>query len=107
MNSTLRMNQYHAQDIQSSTPEQLIAKLYSVGIAACHQEDKAKVRAVCMELISALDFDVDPEFADRLYSLYEFCLTESAMGNFDAAAEVLSGLREAWTEGVVQQQSED
>lgn len=106
MNATLRMNQYHAQEIQSATPEELIAKLYSVGISACHQEDKEKVRAVCMELISALNFDVDPEFADQLYSLYEFCLTESAMGNFDVVVDVLSGLREAWTEGVIQQESD-
>lgn len=106
MNSALRMNQYHAQEIQSATPDELIAKLYSVGITACHQEDKEKVRAVCMELISALNFEVDAELANRLYSLYEYCLTESALGNYDTVIEVMAGLREAWTEGVIEQGSD-
>lgn len=107
MNSALQMKKYHQRDIQSSSPEQLIQKLYGAGITACHQEDQEKVRAILMELISALDFEADPELANRLYSLYEYCLTESALGNFDDALDVLTGLREAWEEGVLQEEGPD
>lgn len=107
MNSALRMQKYHARDIQSSSPEQLITKLYGAGISACHQEDQERARAVLMELISSLDFEADPKLANRLYSLYEYCLTESALGNFDVVVEVLTGLREAWSEGVLREDGSD
>lgn len=102
MNAAARMRQYHTQDVMSASPEQLIVKLYDLGINACHSRNKSKSRKVLLELISALDFEAAPEIADNLYSLYEYCLTESARGNFGIVAELLEGLREAWKEGVLE-----
>ncbi|SHL02056.1 flagellar export chaperone FliS [Rhodothermus profundi] len=100
--STLHyMRQYQEQAVLSASPAQLILKLYDLGIAACKRGDRAKVRAVLVELISALNFEAGGELAERLYALYEFCLRESAIGDLSVVQRILEGLREAWYEGVV------
>lgn len=101
MDTAAQMHKYHVQDVQSASPEQLIAKLYDLGISSCHRKNQQKVRGVLMELIAALNFEAAPEMTNNLYSLYEFCLMENARENFDTVAEILEGLREAWKEGVL------
>jgi len=101
MNSMLRMRQYQQQAVRSASPEQLILKLYDLGIASCHREDRAKVRAVLVELIAGLDFKQGGEIARRLSGIYEYCLSESATGDLAAIEALLTGLREAWKKGVM------
>ncbi len=101
MNSLLRMRQYQQQAVRSASPEQLILKLYDHGIASCRRNDRVKVRAVLVELVSSLDFEQGGDIANRLSSLYEYCLAESATGDLIAIEEVLCGLREAWKQGVM------
>ena len=95
---------YQEQAIQTATPEQLILKLYNLGVASCENGDRSKLRAVLVELISSLNFDEGGDLANRLYSIYEFCLNESAVGDLDAVQEMLEGLRDAWKEGVLEKQ---
>ncbi|GBD01330.1 hypothetical protein HRbin18_01051 [bacterium HR18] len=101
MNVMYRMRQYQEQAVLSASPEQLVLKLYDLGIAACKRNDRPKVRAVLVELMSALNFEAGGELAERLHALYEFCLRESAIGDIGVVQRILEGLREAWNEGVV------
>ena len=101
MHPSLRMRQYERQAIATSTPEQLVAKLYDLGVAACYRADRPKVRAVLVELAGSLDREAGGDVAAGLHALYAFCLRESAGGDLDVVADVLGGLREASHEGVL------
>jgi flagellar protein FliS len=95
------MRQYERQAIATATPEQLVAKLYDLGIAACHRGDRSKLRAVLVELAGSLDMEAGGDLAGRLYAIYEFCLRESAVGDLAPIGDILGGLREAWHDGVL------
>ena len=101
MHPSLRMRQYQRQAIVSASPDQLIAKLYDIAVAACRREDRAKLRAVLVELIASLNFEKGGEVAQRLHALYEYCLLECGSGDLTAIAELLDGLRTAWKQGVL------
>ncbi len=101
MYTTQHIRQYQQQALASATPEVLIAKLYDLGIASCHRKDRAKLRAVLVELISSLDFERGGEIAERLHMIYEYCMHQSATGDLDTVCTLLSGLRDAWREGVL------
>lgn len=96
-----RMRQYQQQAIASSSPEQLILKLYDLGIQCCLQGDRSKLRAVLAELVGSLNFENGGDIAERLYSLYEYCIGQSVDGDLEVIRDVLSGLRDAWKQGVV------
>ena len=95
------LRQYQQQAVLSASPEQLIAKLYDFGIAACHTGDTTKLRRVLVELISALNFEKGGEIAQRLHAIYEYCLMESASGSLSVVLDLLSGLRDAWRDVIV------
>lgn len=99
------MRQYQEQAIASSSPAQLILKLYDLGIQCCLQDDRPKLRAVLAELVGSLNFEEGGDIANRLYSLYEYCLNESIDGDLSAVKDVLSGLRDAWKQGVLSRQA--
>lgn len=101
MNPQLRLLQYQRQAILTASPEQLVLKLYDLGIQACHLEDRSKLRKVLVELITGLNFEKGGEIATRLLALYNFCLTESATGSLKDVNEILTGLRDVWREAVV------
>ena len=101
MYTALRMRQYQQQAVASASPEQLIAKLYDLGVSACLRSDRPKVRAVLVELIGSLNVEAGGELAHQLYALYEYCLTESISGDLETVAQLLSELRDAWKEGVL------
>jgi len=105
MDAANRMRQYQQQAIASSSPAQLVLKLYDLGIQCCRRDDRSKLRAVLAELIGSLNFEEGGDIANRLYSLYEYCLNESVGGDLEIVSEVLNGLRDAWKEGVVSRQA--
>lgn len=105
MHAHHRMRQYHQQAVSTSSPEQLIAKLYDLGITACHRGDRAKLRAVLVELISSLNFERGGDLAPRLRAIYEYCLNESALGNLDDIRDLMIGLRDAWRQGVLERKA--
>lgn len=98
------MRQYQEQAIASSSPAQLVLKLYDLGIQCCLREDRPRLRAVLAELVGSLNFEEGGDIADRLYALYEYCLNESVHGDLTIVKDVLDGLREAWKQGVVTSQ---
>jgi flagellar secretion chaperone FliS len=101
MQAKLGMLQYQRQAVMSSSPEQLIAKLYDIGITSCHRGDASKVRAVLVELISSLNFEAGGELARNLFNVYQFCLEETTKGQLDTVGDLLGGLRDAWRQGVL------
>ncbi len=101
MNATLRMRQYQQQAARSSTPEQVILKIYDIGISACHREDRSTLRSVLIELLSSLNFDLGGEIARSLADLYAYCLEQIAIGDLHEVEMLLSGLRDAWKLGVM------
>lgn len=101
MSAPYQLQQYQRQAILSSSPEQLVLKLYDFGVQACLRGDRAKLRMVLVELVSSLNFEKGGELASRLYTLYEYCLTESAAGDLTVVGDILEGLRDAWREGVL------
>lgn len=102
MTTQLRMRQYQEQAVASASPEQLVAKVYEIGITACHRGDREKVRAVLHELIGGLNFQDGGEIASRLHAIYEFCQTAAATGDLATVGDLLTGLRDAWREGVLE-----
>ena len=101
MHPALRMRQYQQQAVTSSSPDQLVVKLYDLGIAACHRQDRNKLRLVLRELIAALNFDQGGEIAQGLYDLYEYCLRESVNGDLEIVTELLGELRDVWKNHIV------
>lgn len=99
------MRQYQQQAIASSSPAQLILKLYDLGIQCCRQDDRSKLRLVLAELVGSLNFEAGGEIAERLYSLYEYCISESVSGDLDSVAGILTDLRDAWKQSVVTRQA--
>ena len=97
--------QYQQQAVLTASPGELIAKLYDLGISACHREDRAKVRAVLVELLSSLDLERGGAVARPLQAVYEFCLNESAAGDLDLVRELLGELRDAWRQSVLRRQA--
>ena len=95
------MRQYQRQAVLSASPEQLVAKLYDLGVAACHRADRSKLRAVLVELMGSLDLEAGGDLATRLQGLYAFCLQESVEGDLVVIADLLGGLRDAWRESVL------
>lgn len=101
MTAQHRLRQYQQQAVATASPERLIAKLYDLGVVACHRGDRARVRAVLVELMTALDLERGGELAGRLRALYEYCLQQSALGDLAGVAEILDGLRQAWAEATL------
>ena len=97
MPASHKMRKYQEQAIRQATPEELITKLLDIGIAACYRNDRRKVRAVLIELMSAINFE-GGEIAQNLYHLYEFCLRECPLGDLELIREILDGVRDAWKE---------
>ncbi len=105
MNAARRMRQYQQQAIFSASPEQLLIKIYDIGIAACHRGDRKKVRAVLQELIGSLNYEVEGDLAERLFSVYNFCMNESVAGDLELIAQFMTELRDTWRQSFNQKQA--
>ena len=92
--------QYQRQDVLSASPAQLVTKLYDLGILACNNDDRIKLRKILIELISSLNFEEGGDIAIRLSQIYEFCMRESVSGDLSQIAEMLGDLRETWKESL-------
>lgn len=90
------MRQYQRQAVASSSPQQLVVKLYDLAISACHTGDRSRLRSVLVELIGGLNFEEGGEIARRLHGLYEFCLSESGAGDLNVVCDLLTDLRDVW-----------
>lgn len=118
MDSKSAANTYQRTSIENAPPLQVVRYLYQGALRFLAQagqvdakqdpqqfhEHLARADAIVSELRSALDHDVDPELAENLAALYEFCETQFAMAtvelepeSLEPAAQVLRTLYEAWS----------
>jgi flagellar protein FliS len=97
------MREYQRQDIYSSTPLQLVVKLYDMAISACYRGDRKNLRDVLTELMAGLNLDEGGDIAGRLFRLYEYCMDSSVSGDLVAIRNVLTELREAWKQVAMQE----
>jgi len=95
-----RMNLYKQQSVQTS-PAQLVAKLYDLGIRACREEDRVQLRKVLVELIGSINFEKGGDLAEQLYGLYQYCMQESTTGDLNEIADLLNDLRTTWRQHVL------
>ena len=86
---------YVTTQTQGMSQQQLLLQLYDFAVAGCLAHDARKATAAIVELIGALNFDYE-EIATGLYRLYEYSLREIRAQRFEAAGQILGGLREAW-----------
>lgn len=105
MHPTAPMRQYQRQAIASSSPAQLVLKLYDLGVQCCRQDDRVKLRRVLAELVGSLNLEEGGDIAERLYDLYEYCISESITGDLDLVQNILGDLRDVWKEGVLARQA--
>ncbi len=77
------------------TPEEVILRLYEIGIEACWHRDSARVGQVLHELIAALNFEYH-EMATAYYNMYEYALRVLDQKKFDEIRDILTELHDAW-----------
>ncbi len=77
------------------TPEELILKLYDVGIESCKNRDSEKVLKVLHELIASLDFNYY-ETANTFHNVYKHAILILNRGDFPEIEKTLTELRDAW-----------
>lgn len=88
---------------------QAARQAYDDGARARAGECSSKALAIVQELSASLDHGPDPEFAERLASIYEYVesqLMKASLENdgshLDDVLALMSDLRDAWAEGARQ-----
>ena len=89
---------YIENEILGKSPQELVLAAFDLGIKGCRQQDRALVRDVLTELISALDFD--QPVAGNFLVLYDYALREVRENRFEQPERILSCLRDAWQQAM-------
>ncbi|MDD3420198.1 MAG: flagellar export chaperone FliS [Candidatus Gastranaerophilales bacterium] len=121
-NSAAHLKQYQQTQIQTATPEKLLIMLYNGAInflnkakVYIEQKDYAqtntfllKAQAIISEFMNTIDWDPNPEFAQNLYSLYDFMNNTLIQANInkdsekiDVVIDLLKTLKSAWEEAAI------
>jgi hypothetical protein len=77
---------------QLSTSDRLLG-LYELGIDGCANGDSIQVTKVLTELIASLDYEY-ADIADGFRRVYEYCLQQAGVGQFDGVTFILQDLRD-------------
>jgi len=83
------------EDVMTDSPEEVILRLYDLGIRKCLEKDGSGVQKVLKELIESLNFEYK-DMAGSFYELYDYAMRSAQAENFDEAVNILQGLRSAW-----------
>jgi flagellar secretion chaperone FliS len=94
-----RANAYVTNEIMDASPQKLIMKIYDFAISQCKNENLEKTNKALAELINSLRFDSEEvsEISIGLKKLYEFCQDQMRKKNYDVVLQILTELRETWT----------
>jgi len=92
---------YQQQAVRTASPAVLVDKLYGIGLAALQAGDAPRARRALVELTASLDEERGGELAQNLRGLYDFSLRAVNDGDLAVVTEILTGLRDAWREGVL------
>jgi flagellin-specific chaperone FliS len=88
---TYRMNQ-----INGASPLDLLIMAYDAALASAGQGDLDRFTRAIGVLRDALDYSYDAEVALGFFRLYQYCADLARKGEFDEAAGLIRGLRDAW-----------
>ena len=116
------LKQYQTTQIQTATPEKLLIMLYNGAInflnkAKVYIEEKdfaqtntflLKAQAIISEFMNTIEWEPNREFAQNLYSLYEFMNHTLIQANIykdtekiDVVIDLLKTLKSAWEEAAI------
>jgi flagellin-specific chaperone FliS len=90
---------YLHQKITSANPNQLIAYIYDVGIAACTQKNRGKARQAIFALMDALNWE-NKEIAANFYNVYRYLNRLVSSGKFSEAKKILDDVRKTWSKAM-------
>lgn len=92
------INQYLVNSIMSSTPHELLIKVYDVIIVSCQSKNFQKANEAIRLLRTSLVWEPKEvgEISRGLNSLYEYCEEETRKGNYDVVLKIMIELRDTW-----------
>lgn len=96
--SIKKNNPYILNQINNSTPQELIMKVYDFAILNCQKNDLFKTNDAIQVLINSLNFD-DPaarEISIGLLRLYQYCQEQMRKHNNQIVLKILTELRDTW-----------
>ena len=76
-----------------------VLALLDCALRGCRNESRPVVEEALRESMQCLEL-ASEDVAERVLGILDYCMTESAEGRFDEAAEALSDLKESWTEAI-------
>ncbi len=122
------MNPYLKNQIETSSPEQILILLYDGAIKFLNQakigiqnkdielthNNLIKAQNIISELRDTLDMEIGGELANNLYSLYNYFNRRLVQANIkkeiepvDEVLEHLRGLRDTWKQAIIKKREED
>lgn len=122
------MNPYLKNQIETSSPEQILILLYDGAIKFLNQakigiqnkdielthNNLIKAQNIISELRDTLDMEIGGELANNLYSLYNYFNRRLVQANIkkeieplDEVLEHLKGLRDTWKQAIIKKREED
>lgn len=99
---TKKSNPYLLNQINNSTPQELIMKVYDFAILNCQKNNMFKTNEAIQVLINALNFN-DPaakEISIGLLKLYQFCQEQMRKNNNKIVLKILTELRDTWNNAI-------
>lgn len=99
---TKKSNPYLLNQINNSTPQELIMKVYDFAILNCQKNNMFKTNEAIQVLINALNFD-DPsarEISIGLLRLYQYCQEQMRKNNNKIVLKILTELRDTWNNAI-------
>jgi hypothetical protein len=76
-----------------------VLALLDCALRGCRSGSRPVVEEALRESMRCLDL-ASEDVAERVLGILDYCMTESAEGRFDEAAEALADLKDSWTEAI-------
>jgi hypothetical protein len=76
-----------------------VLALLDCALRGCRNGSRPVVEEALRESMQCLEL-ASEDVAGRVLGILDFCISESAEGRFDEAAEVLADLKDSWTEAI-------
>ncbi len=97
-----KTNQYLVNQINISTPQQLIIKVYDFAILHCQKNDMLKTNEALQVLINSLNFNEPSakEISSGLLKLYQYCQDQMRKQKNQIVIKILTDLRDTWRESM-------
>ena len=76
-----------------------VLALLDCALRGCRSGSRPVVEEALRESMQCLEL-ASEDVAGRVLGILDFCITESSEGRFEEAAEVLTDLKDSWTEAI-------